>query len=342
LTNLPKYRTLQAARGLAALLVVVCHASSFVGREPGLWQRSSVYLWFRGGALGVQMFFVLSGIVIFTAHRNDIDNPSTVRSFLYKRFRRIYPLYWIFYALTVVRHSAGTDLAYQRNPWVITSGILLVHLFSVQTNMVVAWTLFDEVLFYLFFSLLLLNKRLGIIALTLWLAASLLFLTPSGSYWSTIFSPNHLLFALGIFIAWRLEKQTPPYAKVIFWAGAAIFSICVVAAGHLTGEPIAMQLIAGIGASFTLFGAAEMERQGRLSVPNWLVFLGDASYSIYLSHFMVVSAVARIGYSHLHQLPIPIAVWMVALILCGTCAGILTYLFIERPLLSKLGWRHSL
>jgi hypothetical protein len=55
--------SLQAARAIGALLVVLCHTSAFIGEEPGLWQRTSIYLWFRGTALGVQLFFVLSGIV---------------------------------------------------------------------------------------------------------------------------------------------------------------------------------------------------------------------------------------------------------------------------------------
>ena len=334
-----KFRTLQAGRGLAALLVVICHASAFAGEEPTLWHRYGVYLWLRGGALGVQLFFVLSGIVIFAAHKNDIDKPSSLPSFLWKRFRRIYPLYWIFFFLTVLRHGFAPDsgLGYQKSPWVIVSGIALVHLFSSQTNMVVAWTLFDEVLFYLFFSLLLLDKKVGAIAFTLWMGASFFFLVPSEAYWSSIFSPNHLLFGLGIFVAWMLEKDCRPPARGIFWSGAVLFLTCVVLAGHLTREGMAVRLSAGVGAACALFGAAEIERRGEWAVPNWLVFLGDASYSIYLAHFMVVSTVARIGFSRWGQLPVPIAIWVVFLVLCGAGAGIITHVLIERPLLRKLG-----
>lgn len=73
-------KSLQAARGIAAILVVICHASAFVGEEPSLWHRYTIFLWLRGTALGVQLFFVLSGIVLYTAHREDIRLQRRLRS----------------------------------------------------------------------------------------------------------------------------------------------------------------------------------------------------------------------------------------------------------------------
>ena len=148
-------KSLQAARGIAAFLVVTCHSAAFLGEEPGLWQRTPIYLWFRGTVLGVQMFFVISGVVIFRAHREDFDQPQKAGAFYWKRFRRIYPLYWICLLPTLWKHRAVTDLhaSYQHLPSVIVSSYLLIHLFSYQTIMVQAWTLFDEIQFYLVFSL---------------------------------------------------------------------------------------------------------------------------------------------------------------------------------------------
>ena len=356
-----KSPALQAARGVAALLVVVCHVSAFVGQEPALWHRYSIYLWLRGGALGVQLFFVLSGIVIFTAHRDDLGRPSTAPSFYWKRFRRIYPLYWIFFLLTVLSHilTANSRPDYQSDPFVLLSGVVLIHLFSSQTNMVVAWTLFDEVLFYLVFSTLLIHKRIGAILLLFWMGASFFFFAPTGNYWPATFSPNHLLFGLGILVALRLgpppqqaplplqastqttsapESRAVLYAKALFWIGVLLFAVCVILAGPFE-RGISIRLAAGVGAAALLFGAMALERQGRFAVPAWLVFLGEASYSIYLAHFMVISAVARLSYAHWRRLPIPIGIWMILLFLCGTAAGIVTHIAIERPILRALGNR---
>ncbi len=72
-------KSLQAARGLAVLLVVICHSASYLGEDPELWHRTAIYLWFRGTVLGVQMFFVISGVVIFRAHREDFDRLARKR-----------------------------------------------------------------------------------------------------------------------------------------------------------------------------------------------------------------------------------------------------------------------
>src|SRR5476651_776186 len=119
-------KSLQAARGIAVLLVVICHSAAFLGEEPGLWQRTAIYLWFRGTALGVQMFFVISGLVIFRAHQADFDKPRRAAAFYWKRFRRIYPLFWICLSLTAWKHRAATDAyaSYQHRPSVIASSYL--------------------------------------------------------------------------------------------------------------------------------------------------------------------------------------------------------------------------
>jgi|GEM_PF-6154770 len=321
-------------------MVVVCHAAFFVGYDPSLWHQTALFLWLHGANLGVQLFFVLSGMVIFSAHRTDIGHPTKLRAFLWKRFRRIYPLYWIFFLATVLWHhsvSSSSD-SYQRDPWVIASGAVLFHLFSTETNMVVAWTLFDEVMFYLCFSTLLINKRLGAMILAAWVSASFFFLFHSGSYWPVFFAPDHILFALGMLVAWLLEKGSILQPRVVLFTGVTIFFICVVILGHLTNGTT-VRLFAGLGAACGLLGAVNLERRGEWLMPSWIVLLGDASYSIYLAHFMVVSTIAHFVFRHVHYLHVPNLVWMAALVFSGVGAGLLTYILIERPLLRNLSNR---
>ena len=331
-------RWLQAARGIAVLLVVLCHASAFVGQEPGLWQNTALYLCFRGGALGVQLFFVISGIAIFRAHRRDLDRPQQVRTFFWKRFRRIYPFYWICLTLVLLKHQASSDMgaSYMHLPSVIASSYLLVHIFSFQTIMVQAWTLFDEVQFYLVFAVGILHRKAGLLILSMWLMASIFFLVPRNAYWSTAFSPYHLLFGLGILVSLALEKNWPLPASLLLWLGMLVFVAAVVIEGPFQrGIPI--RLTAGVGAAALLYGGIMLERQQRLTSPRWLTLLGDASYSIYLVHFMVISAVARFAHAHMRQIPIPDAAWMLGLVLCGTATGLAAYYAVERPLLRLLG-----
>ena len=331
-------KSLQAARGIAALLVVICHSAAFLGEESGLWHRTPLYLWFRGTVLGVQMFFVISGVVIFRAHREDFNQPQKTGIFYWKRFRRIYPLYWICLTPTLWKHHAATDLhaSYPHLPSVVVSSYLLLHLFSYQTIMVQAWTLFDEIQFYLAFSLCILNRRVGFVVLGVWLAASFLFLAPASPYWLVVFSPYHLLFGLGILVALALESEKRIPAGLIFWLGMIVFAGALVVAGPFH-RGVIVRLIAGVGAACILLGAALLERRSLLIVPRWLTLLGDASYSIYLIHFMVISAIARLAYAHWSHLPIPIGGWMLLFILLGVGAGLATHYAIERPLLRALG-----
>jgi exopolysaccharide production protein ExoZ len=331
-------QSLQAARGIAVLLVVICHSAELLGEEPGLWQRTPIYLWFRGGALGVQMFFVISGLVIFQAHREDFDRPRKAGAFYWRRFRRIYPLYWILLSLTLWKHRAVTDpyASYPNLRSIIVSSYLLIHLFSYHTIMAQAWTLFDEIQFYLVFALCILNRRVGLAVLGVWLAASFLFLAQASPYWLVVFSPYHLLFGLGILAALALESEKRIPAGLIFWLGMVVFAGALVIAGPFD-RGVIVRLIAGVGAACILLGAALLERRNRLIIPRWLALLGDASYSIYLIHLMVIYAIGRFAYAHWRYLPVPISGWMLLFILLGVGVGIVTYYAVERPLLRALG-----
>ncbi len=77
---------LQMLRGVAATLVVLFHlqaAAVFEGHDPG------IMAWFKGGEVGVDVFFVLSGFVIFHAMEGRRDRGAAW--FLRQRFWRIVP-----------------------------------------------------------------------------------------------------------------------------------------------------------------------------------------------------------------------------------------------------------
>jgi exopolysaccharide production protein ExoZ len=87
----------------------------------------------------------------------------------------------------------------------------------------------------------------------------------------------------------------------------------------------------GAGAALILFGLANTEASGHLRVPRWLAFVGDASYSIYLVHFPVLSICAKIVHG---RLP-PIGVYAVC-VPVALAGGIAFYWFVERNLLKAL------
>jgi exopolysaccharide production protein ExoZ len=321
-------------------MVVAAHVTSFAGITPGLWSHQRIGVDFHGMVLGVDLFFVLSGIVILSAHWQDIGRPARLGSYLWKRVRRIYPIYWIFLTLTFAKHIATWNNGYedQRNPFVILSSYLLVHIHSTDVLMTVSWTLFHEVLFYVVFAAFILDRRLGFLILVPWMAASFFFFDATYSpYWGTIFSPVHLLFIFGMVAALMLRRDSIPWPLPMLVAGCVSFTTAVALVPVHNYASSNIELLAGFGAMLMLLGAAELERSSHFTVPRWLSFLGDASYSLYLSNFMVVATSAKIFYRLDQHLHLPIAVWMLLMAVLAVLTGCISYVWIEKPILRLLG-----
>jgi exopolysaccharide production protein ExoZ len=345
MTERRRFTSLQAGRGIAAIMVVFAHIGGFVGKEPGLWQRTAIYDWFSVGGYGVDFFFVLSGVVILSAHWSDIGRPAQIGSFLWKRFRRIYPMYWIFLVPTLLK-QLSVDTGYaarQRDPFVILSSVLLVHIRSLGFNLLPSWTLFHEVLFYLCFVTLLMNRRWGILVCSCWFGTSFFFFTQAAfaiepaCYLEMLFSPMHLLFAFGLLVGWILQQQRGPTQLWVFLFGLTVFVGGLILEGSHRVDSPWIRILAGAGMALALLTAAEREHLQKFHVPAFLCFLGDASYSIYLSHFMVLSLIARKGFELDQRLHLPLAVWIVTMLVAAVFFGVITHIWIERPLLRRLG-----
>src|SRR4051794_39454107 len=87
--------SLQVLRAMAAILVAYAHAHDLAGdvHAFGAYQTGFLYLE-RFGAVGVDIFFVISGIIIaLTA--SEIRNARDAHVFALKRVARVVPLYWL-------------------------------------------------------------------------------------------------------------------------------------------------------------------------------------------------------------------------------------------------------
>ena len=80
-------------RGLAALSVLLFHVNIVLKLPKYL--NNDIFPFFNFGYCGINYFFVLSGFVIFLAHEKDIGQAARVPMFLWKRFRRVYPVLWM-------------------------------------------------------------------------------------------------------------------------------------------------------------------------------------------------------------------------------------------------------
>ena len=91
----------QALRGIAAMLVVLCHALDYLSHSPSFPLIESALL---PGAMGVDLFFIISGFIMVYSTRKTTGTLDDVKNFAINRFSRIWPTYavvsiiWIFIA----------------------------------------------------------------------------------------------------------------------------------------------------------------------------------------------------------------------------------------------------
>jgi exopolysaccharide production protein ExoZ len=190
--------TLQAGRGFAALAVLLYHADGTLLLPKHLGKHIAPV--FKAGDSGVAFFFVLSGFVILLAHEKDLGRPDLVFSFLWKRFRRLYPPLWIALLLLLPFYflfpAFGGGQGVQR----ITTVIWAFLVSPVKTEYLIGpeWTLRHEVIFYLFFAALIWKPKVGAALISAWLLVSLC-PTPKFTFpWSFLFTHYNLLFAFGM------------------------------------------------------------------------------------------------------------------------------------------------
>ena len=308
-----KLETLDGLRGFAALLVVVFHYRLTCGRvaEPTWFARG--LLPFRFGFSGVNLFLVLSGfcLTLSLARRRAADASPTFRAFLLDRWRRIAPP---FYAAMVVYLAAAPAL--QRLGVPATGGtsqpvrqvwthLAFLHGLFPETICGVNdpfWSLSLEFQFYATLPLLFAMglkfgpwRVLAVVAvLSLVWRAWILGRTPNRFY-----AVNGFLlarwgeFALGGSIAsWyaRPSRRGPGVAPL---GGSALLLLAIGSWLSYRDRVLWSDYAYGLGYGALLTSVLlSAERGGRLgALFAWrpLAWTGSVSYSLYLTHSLVLA-----------------------------------------------------
>jgi exopolysaccharide production protein ExoZ len=289
---------IQAARGIAALLVVLFHATSIA--EFYLHHDFAAGLFIFGYG-GVDLFFVVSGFVIMWAHGDEIGRPDRLRPYLVRRVIRIYPVFWIVAAVLLPIYF-GVPQAIDRAT-LLRSLLLLEPL----NNPIVgaAWSLPHELFFYAMFGLAIgVSWRFARIVFAIWLSVSAvsyvaaivtngrLHLPHGAAFW---FSPYNLEFAMGCATAFaiRIGTRVPTYPLAVLGAAIFLFSGLSEPVLHgLFGQRHSI-VCYGFASVLLVWSAVRWERQSTGRMPRLLLVLGDASYSIYLTHYALLDLLAR-------------------------------------------------
>lgn len=330
------FLTIQALRAIAALMVVVFHALELWGDRI---DPSAPGVDWANGAAGVDIFFVISGFVMIMASRHLIGQPNGWTDFLRHRIARIVPLYWLLTTakLAAVMILPALAIRTSLDPGFIAGSYLFMpvidHAGNFRPLIPMGWTLTYEFLFYLLFAAALAMRAdilrvivpgLGIIA------AFALFRQASWPAWTVLFSTIVLEFIFGVVLA----KLTLAGHRLSPRAASALVTAGIVAIMALPMVSSDLRVVMwGLPAFAIVAGAVSLERIVADKLPNWLLSLGDASYSIYLGHgFVVPVCVLIVG----KMLPGNFAAEVFAVVLCllgGAALGWLLHGLIELPII---------
>jgi len=332
-----RYDSLQALRAIAAGAVVFTHLYFHAKQRnfPTLPPE-----WFHYGYLGVDLFFVLSGLIIVHVHGDDLGVPERAKPYFWRRFARVWPLLALLttfkLALLLVAPSLAPDARTEPSN-LITSYLLLPHPdFPV---IAVAWTLRHEILFYALFGLGIWLGRRALIALgALWLVVIVIAqIIPAAPWWLEFLGSSlNLHFLLGCLAGVWLRRSRTAQRTSWLVIGLILLLTLGAAAVHTrfydTDWYSLGHLPFGIACALLIVALAQREQAGGMRVPRFLIEYGDASYSLYLWHGFVVGGLCWLW----TKLPPPVqawpVTWLVLTFLASVYSSLLLYRLVERPL----------
>src|SRR5688500_10583763 len=156
-----RFQSLEAFRGLAAIMVVLYHSRFYA--------ENSYVAFVRHSDIFVDFFFVLSGFVMAYSYMDKIGHNISFRKFILLRFGRLYPLHlftlflWLPYiAVKLILFEKGigdTDPSESNNIYTFISNIFLFHAIDGYQPLswnFPSWTISAEFFTYIFFFLFIL------------------------------------------------------------------------------------------------------------------------------------------------------------------------------------------
>jgi exopolysaccharide production protein ExoZ len=321
---------IQILRFLAAAGVVAFHAwgvaPNYIHVPAETW---SFGLGHAGH--GVDLFFVISGFIIFYATRRANLTPL---AFLRRRIERIVPLYY-FVTFAVIALAFALPALFYTPDWLtprhIAKSLAFISFTDGEMPIVyLGWSLEYEMYFYLAVALLMAISR------NVWRDVTVIFavLVMIGKFpgaqaalgtCAFFTDPMLLEFTLGV-LAGRLFTGDRVGAPEWIATGSAFAAL-------LLAEPDSRAIVYGLPCAALVIAAAWISRvrTNPSSAELWLERLGDASYSIYLAQVNTVSLVCQYtAEAFPGSSPIALVAMTTAI---SVALGVLLNILVERPLL---------
>ena len=266
-------------RGLAALCVVLFHYTTHFNNKFG--HQDTLLFDMPLGYYGVQLFFIISGFVIYMT----LQNTMRPLDFIVSRASRLFPTYWMAVALTF------TALSFVDLPGRSISGFdalinlsMIQMLFGIRNVDAVYWTLIYELAFYfIMFTVYVTGyiKKINILC-TIWLfiQTTIILSELNGLYFPFKIKFIILFEYCGLFIAgmqfYQVKIRNSSYINhlILLWCVTNVFLMNGVLAGLI------------ILLFFSIFYLFCFDKL-KFIVRKPLIFLGVISYSLYLIHLYI-------------------------------------------------------
>lgn len=277
-------------------------------------------------AFGVDIFFVISGYVIYSSY---MSKPKSATKFITDRIIRIAPMYWLYTVLFLVVTFNFTT-PFTSNVYEINN--FLSSLFFIpSTNpaggffptLTVGWTLNFEMAFYVIFLVSILVKSKNIAAFLLISIVVLNSLSSIGI--ANYFYSDAVIyeFSLGVIIGYLHRNSDILISRTII-----VPSILILAMFTMMCSADENQRLIAWGIPSAIIVACCISINHKIRVPKFILLLGDSSYSLYLVHKVILSAIiypaigGYLSFSNAFLLSIVLSVGL----------SVLSYKFLERPI----------
>ena len=293
---------LQSLRGIAALLVVLAHSYYFLQSTKYDDLAKSMLL---PGAMGVDIFFLISGFIMTITTQNNDGSLITTATFLIKRFLRVWPIYAILTIAAVFLLRPSGFLNYPAGQIALIKSLLFLPVdpstppyFGLAYGL--GWTLNFEMYFYavLGLSLLAKNYRWEVFYSWIFITIIVIPLITSGmvslsvkhdyhlslTYINQITNPIILLFVAGVIVGKLYLSEFEIKNKVNARLLSAL-TVIVALAWTYSGIPNFHGILGwGLPITIAFLTIAISSKTLSFNPPAWTIWIGEISYSLYLSH----------------------------------------------------------
>jgi exopolysaccharide production protein ExoZ len=335
-----KLNSLQAGRGIAALMVVLYHAN---GRY-GFGGRHLLGHIFSFGFAGVDFFFVLSGFIIAYTSFHLIGRENGLQVFARKRILRVYPIYWLYLTVAVFAgYFFYQDNHVLDNFW---KTILLLpdHHFVIATS----WTLPFEIFFYFVFALVVFSRWSLVVVIPIAVISIInAVLQNIGGYGifhdkllNDLCSPFNVEFLLG-FLSYKIYNKIgkPVISSLLLLVVAAMVLEILYFKRADYGEiyPGMRVLPFGLLAFAAVTAFAALDHLDLFKAPAFLVTLGDASYTLYLIHANIFNFLYDQLFAPAKLSEEAVMILMEFVVPATVVLSFILYKYVEKPLLKRAG-----